>query len=67
MFDIPDHPVIQNLLRTGYPDGKELIEPHCPICGEDSEFFYINRNGDVVGCERCLKMKYYYEFEEELL
>ena len=22
-YDLPDHPVIQNMERTGYPDGKE--------------------------------------------
>ena len=64
MFDIPDHPIVQNMMRTGHPDGKEPIEPLCPICGEDSEFFYTNKLGEVVGCERCLKIRYYYEFEE---
>lgn len=28
---LPDHPVVQNMERTGYPDGKEPQFPHCPI------------------------------------
>lgn len=67
MRDIPDHPIVANLLRTGQPTTKQPVEPLCPVCNEDSEFFFVNKNGDVVGCERCLKMKYYYEFEEEAL
>ena len=26
-YDLPDHPVVQNLERTGYPDGKEPRYP----------------------------------------
>ena len=36
-YDLPDHPVIQNMERTGYPDGKEPIFPICPVCGEECE------------------------------
>lgn len=35
--DIPDDPVIQNMERTGYPDGKEPRYPRCPCCGEECE------------------------------
>ena len=31
MHDLPDHPIIRNLERTGYPDGKEPRYPHCPV------------------------------------
>ena len=68
MFDVPDHPIIQNMERTGYPDGKEPEELRCPICGEDSEFFYTRKEDrKVIGCERCLIMRNYYEFEPEEL
>ena len=60
-----DHPVVENLCRTGYPDGKEPEEIRCPSCNEDAEFFYVNNVGKVVGCERCLTIRHYYEFEED--
>ena len=65
MYDIPEHPVIANLLRTGYPDGKEPEEMICPICGEAAEQFYVSQSDEIVGCEYCMKLRYYYEFEEE--
>lgn len=67
MYDVPDHPVIRNLMETGYPDGKEPEEILCPVCGEDGEFFYQNRDGRIVGCERCLTVRHYYEVNKEEL
>ncbi len=54
---IPDHPVIRNMERTGYPDGKAPTYPRCPICGEECETVYQSKeNGfDIVGCDLCLK------------
>ena len=63
MFELRDHPVVENLLRTGYPDGKEPEEIRCPVCGEDAEHFYVTKTGTVVGCECCLISKPYWEFE----
>ena len=65
MFDIPDHPVIQNMERTGYPDGKEPPEIRCPVCGWDSEEFYVAKDGTIVGCDCCIRTKQYYEMEVE--
>ena len=59
-----DHPVIDNLIRTGSPDGKEAEYPRCPNCGEDAENFYRTKSGQVVGCERCLIQVPYYEMEQ---
>lgn len=53
MYSFPDHPIIQNLERTGYADGKEPIYPHCPICGEECETVYSNREG-IIGCDVCI-------------
>ena len=65
MFDMPDHPVIQNMMRTGYPDGQEPQELKCPICGADAENFYTTaKTRTIVGCERCLISRPYWEFEE---
>lgn len=65
MFDIPEHPVIENLMRTGYPDGREPEEKKCPICGEAPEQFFEDKDGTIVGCDYCIKTKYYYEYEAE--
>lgn len=51
--DIPDHPVIRNMERTGYPDGKEPTYPHCPVCGEECETINKNRYGEIVSCDVC--------------
>lgn len=53
-YNLPDHPVIQNLEMTGYPDGREPEYPHCPLCGAECEEIY--KAGDViVGCDSCLR------------
>ena len=37
----------------------------CPVCGEDAEFFYTTTTDrTIVGCERCLITRHYWEFEE---
>ncbi len=43
----PDHPVIRNMERTGYPDGKE---PRYPVC----ETIYRYSNFDIVDCDVCM-------------
>ena len=55
MSNIPDHPVIRNLERTGYPDGKAPRYPRCPICDGECEEIYKNTELDVVGCDLCLR------------
>lgn len=58
MFDCPDHPVIQNMERTGYPDGKEPEWPRCPVCDQECEtFYYSSKHHEVMGCELCLTAK----------
>ena len=52
-YDLPDHPVIQNMERTGYPDGKEPTFPICPVCGEECEEIFRDLN--IVGCDICIK------------
>lgn len=43
-YDLPDHPVIQNMERTGYPDGKEPTFPICPVCGEECEEIFRDKD-----------------------
>lgn len=48
------HPVITALERTGYPDGKVPEYPHCPVCGNECETIYRNKDFETVGCDECL-------------
>ena len=53
-MNIPDHPVIANMERTGYPDGREPQPPRCPVCDKECETIYKDRSGDIFGCDRCV-------------
>ena len=54
--DIPDHPVIAAMERTGYPDGREPDEPRCSLCGSICESIYRRKsNGEVMGCDLCIE------------
>ena len=55
METIRDHPVITALERTGYPDGKEPEYPHCPVCGEECDTVYKNKDYEILGCDVCLR------------
>lgn len=64
MFELPDHPVVRNMMQTGYPDGKEPEVFRCPVCETpDAETFYFNGNREIVGCDMCLTARTYYEVE----
>lgn len=64
-MDFPDHPVINNMERTGSPDGRDPEEPRCPVCGAAAETFFLDRAGQIVGCGCCLTTKEYWEIETE--
>lgn len=52
---VPDHPMIRNLERTGWPDGDEPVYPSCPVCGEpEADYFYQDEDGAILGCSECL-------------
>lgn len=53
----PDNPVVRNCERTGWPDRKELKRIRCPVCGGESpESFYRSKNGEIIGCDYCVKI-----------
>lgn len=55
-LDIPDHPVIANMERTGYPDGIEPAPALCPLCGGECETIYrTKKEKEIVGCDLCLE------------
>lgn len=62
--DIPDHPVIRNMERTGYPDGNAPTYPVCPFCGEGCETMYKDRYGAYIGCDVCVETKDAWEVED---
>lgn len=56
LHDIPDHPVIANMERTGYPDGKEPEPVLCPICGRACETIYRDVDDhEIKGCDLCIE------------
>ena len=57
-YDIPDHPVIRNMERTGYPDGKIPFEPTCPICDCKCETIYTDSINETLGCDQCIEEDY---------
>ncbi|MBT9174226.1 MAG: hypothetical protein DDT21_02637 [Syntrophomonadaceae bacterium] len=61
-MSLPDHPVIRNMERTGYPDGKRPQPSYCtcPVCGEEkAATFYLGRREGrncTLGCENCVNV-----------
>ena len=51
MANIPDHPDIRKMERDGVPAAEVIC---CPVCGEETDEFYKNRQGEIVGCFNCI-------------
>ena len=51
MLQIPDAPWIRKAENDGIPDPPSVF---CPVCLEEAEFFYLDVNRDVVGCDCCV-------------
>jgi len=58
MMDI-EHPDItkMNTYGTLNPFEPEPIEPTCPCCGKECETFYYDMDGEIFGCDLCVKVK----------
>lgn len=39
--------------------------PSCPVCGAEAEEFYVDKQGRVAGCDRCLHPRPWWEMEAE--
>lgn len=63
--DIPDHPIVRNMMLTGFPDGLEPKSYICPRCGQECYEYYVAENEKVVGCEKCITMYYAEDWEED--
>lgn len=51
MNNIPDHPVVADLLQNGLPESPPV---YCPVCGEECETFYKNNHDSIFACENCV-------------
>lgn len=58
-YDIPDHPAIAHAERFGggayHLNGNE--SPVCPECKSECLICYVDRSGEIVGCENCISSK----------
>lgn len=55
--DIPDHPDIQRMERDGTLDPDEDEIPVCPVCYEECDTAYFDKDGEPLGCENCICKK----------
>ena len=49
------------------PPVKREFIPVCPVCGKECDTVYLDYEGAVAGCDRCIFMEdaYVYLYEEE--
>lgn len=54
--DMRDHPVIECMERTGWPDGHDPMPYICPSCGAElaREESVLVVFGEYVGCASCV-------------
>jgi hypothetical protein len=62
VFRLRDHPVVEQIERTGYPAALEDERPLCPMCGQEIDFFITDIYNDVKGCTNCLKTRSWKEW-----
>ena len=62
MNDLPDAPWVRDAELNGYPSDDPV---HCPICGEECDTIFYDKNGEIFGCEQCIQKKDAYEWAEE--
>ena len=60
----PEHPQIENAWKTGYPSGEPKW-PVCPVCGAETDSFCARRDGEIVGCDECIRLVNAWEVWED--
>ena len=40
---------------------EDDTHPVCPICGKEADTFAVDKDGDIIGCDKCVRMKDAYE------
>lgn len=61
MSNLPDAPWIQDAERNGIPSDAVL----CPICRNECDTIYMDRDGNVFGCDCCICKRDAYEWQED--
>ena len=51
---VPDNPIIRDAERNGMP---EPSVPICPVCEQECEDIYLDADGNVTGCDNCVRIK----------
>ena len=62
MEQLPDAPWIRDAELNGYPADDPV---KCPVCGEETDTLYEANNGEIFGCDHCVRMRDAYEWQEE--
>ena len=63
MFELPDHPDIRRVMRTGSPEAAETLSWRCPVCRaelEPDETVYTYETCGkikVIGCAECVEAR----------
>lgn len=65
MEQLPDAPYIREAERFGMPPYDDDPEPTCPICGNECEIIYKDKDGTEFGCEHCIRTTDAREWAEE--
>ena len=52
-------------IRQAENDGMEDYEVECPVCERLCETIYETEDGDVVGCDRCIRARDAEEWKAE--
>ncbi len=65
MQDLPDAPWIREAEMYGMPPYDDGPAPVCPICGKECETIYKDKDGDVFGCDQCVRTQDAWEWQDE--
>lgn len=47
-----------------YPDPPDYTVPICPVCGEETDTLYADMDGEIFGCDNCVKTIDAWDWEE---
>lgn len=61
--DMLENPIIAGM-ADGLPEGKDYA---CPICGEETDTYYVGPYGVVVGCDRCLSQCAPWDYDQFMM